>query len=89
MPGGPEVLCVDALERQKAKTIFSRECSQVVRGESHTAPGIGDDIVRQAVELPTKDAARLQDAPRFAHVGEDHIAAGDVLEHGIGVYEIE
>ena len=44
---------------------------------------------RQSVHLATQDAAGLQHPTRLAQVIEYHLAAGDVLEDGVGVDEVE
>jgi hypothetical protein len=45
-------------------------------------------VRRQSVHLAAQDAAGLQHA-RLAQVVENHLAAGDVLENGVGIDEVE
>ncbi len=45
--------------------------------------------MRKPVELAAKHAAWLEHAADFVHICEDYVAAGDVLEHGIGINKVE
>ena len=69
---------------------FSRVKARMSSAENTTPLQVfGYGRVRQAVELAVKNAAGFEHAAGLAHVFEHHVAAGDVLENGVGIDEVE
>src|SRR6185436_7442651 len=67
-----------------------REFGNFFGTDADSRPGVvGLGRRREAVDLATEDAAGFQNAVRLVEVTEDHFARGDVLEDGVGVYEVE
>src|SRR5580658_7769033 len=61
-----------------------------VGADSDTFPsGIGFGGLWQPINLKPRESTRFQYAYGFAQVGEDHVGAGNVLEHRVRVDEIE
>ncbi len=78
------------LKRQQLEAVIARELRDLARSDAHAAPSIVRARVRrQAVQLAAQYPAGPEHAVRFAQVVEHHVAAGDVLEHGVGIDEIE
>jgi len=58
--------------------------------EKRAGPGIvGVSAARQPIELQPRQTAGLQHPANLAQILEHHVAAGDVLEHGVGIDEVE
>ncbi len=88
--GDPHVLRVDLFQHQKLKIVVAREVGDLFGRDAHAAPGVVLLRVRgQAVQLAAQNAARLEHAARLAQIMEHHVLAGDVLEDGVGVDEVE
>ena len=88
--GDPHVLRPDLFQRQQLQIVLAREL-RISSGVMRTPLQVSycSRMRRQAVQLAAQNAARLQHAPRFAQVVEHHLAAGNVLEDGVGVDEVE
>jgi hypothetical protein len=74
------------------EVVVEREIRHVFGRNAHAVPGVvatGGGGLRQAVDLAAQDAASLEHAPRLGQVPEHDVAAGDVLEHRVGIDEVE
>src|SRR5580658_5943858 len=70
--------------------MLARESMQLIRANANAFPGrISARSLRKTVDLQARESAWFQDAHRLAQIGEHHFRARDVLEHRIGVNEIE
>ena len=88
--GHPHILGPDLLQPQKLPAARAGHLANFVGGDAHPAPGVVlAGVGRQPVDVDGQNTARLEDAPGFVQVTENHFAAGDVLEHGVGVDEVE
>ena len=66
------------------------ESGHLLRADAHAFPGVVL-LCRgwKSIDLAVHDAARFERAARFGEIRKHHIAAGNVLKHGVGVDEIE
>ena len=88
--GDPHVLRPDLSSASNWKSCSRAKCADLVGRDADAAPGVVlFRVRRQAVHLAAQDAAGFEHAPRLAQVAEDDVAAGNVLEDGVGVDEVE
>ena len=89
-PGGAHLPGSRALQVQKLEAVLAREVADLTGRENDASPSVGRGGMRQAVgNSPWKMPPGLRMRRVSRQIFEHHIAAGDVLEHGVGIHEIE